>query len=630
MKWFFSKRMGGRDCGPNDSGIETFRGDFFRYLARELIQNSLDARHDPSKPVVVRFDHVNLPLAEFPDADTLASVIHRCREYFPKDKKAGKFFEAGEALLKKETIPCLRIGDFNTTGVRGGDAARDKEWYHLIRCSGSSSKGAGEGGSYGIGKNAPFAASDLRAVLYSTKNTDKEVAFQGVASLVTHQHPEGGLAEAVGYLGGRDGASVRKAAEIPERFLRDKLGTDIWVMGFHVVKDWKAELLFSVLDNFWPAIHFRDLEVFVGDLRISFENLAAQLNAHAGKDDFTAHQYFKAFTGHTQHVGRDLPTLDRADLYLLAGDMDLGKRVAMIRSSGMVIEQRLFRSPMSFCGVFLCRSERGNRTLREMEPPRHDVWDPNHPDKGANKKTEAEFVSFIRECVRALTPADDSKSLSIPELGRFLPDDDESPEESFDQGGDEGSKMETADRRAKPQKLEGRRIDPSKRQLQPDDTKPGAGLDETEQPGGDGSGGGTGGKPNDGTGGTGGGGGGGKGKGDGAGGQGGPGGSHGKPPIPIFFRTFSRNPPAGVYVAVVTPKKDGSARAVIKVSEIGDDGAKIPAEIRSARTPNGQEQKVAGNMIGPLAMPAGAALRLELVLATPAKVSMGVEAHEAE
>lgn len=53
MKWFFAKNEGGRDSGFHDAGVETFKGNFDRYLARELIQNSLDARSDAKKPVQV-------------------------------------------------------------------------------------------------------------------------------------------------------------------------------------------------------------------------------------------------------------------------------------------------------------------------------------------------------------------------------------------------------------------------------------------------------------------------------------------------------------------------------------------------------------------------------------------------
>lgn len=318
------------------------------------------------------------------------------------------------------------------------------------------------------------------------------------------------------------------------------------------------------------------------------------------------------------------------DLYLLVGEPDLSKRVAMARKTGMVIYHKLFRSPLPFCGVFLCQNDRGNAILRDMEPPRHDEWDADHPEKGANKKTEIELISFIRECVGSLTPGDESKTLAIPGLSRFLPDDEETPEQSFGGEGKPDKGEESPDRVPKAQQLPGRKIDPRRRQLQPDDTKPGSGLEPTEEPGGDGTGGGPGGGPNDVDGGSGGGGGGGEGEGSGKRVAGGPGGGSGKPPIPIFFRTFARNLLAGVYSVVVTPKRKGSLRAMLRINEIGDDGGKDSAAIKQARTPGGKTLEVKGNAVGPIALQDGRAFKLEIVLESPARVSMEVEAHEAE
>jgi len=190
LNWTFAKNDGGRDSGIHDAGVETFKGNFDRYLAREMIQNSLDARHDPNNPVLVKFEVLELNRNEIPDMDCLKATLARCAEYWSHDKKAKEFFRRAEDISKQEKIISLLIGDYNTTGVLGGDADRSQNWYNLIRCAGSSSKGGGEGGSFGIGKNAPFAASQLRTVLYSTFNTDEEHIFQGVATLVSHNHPQ--------------------------------------------------------------------------------------------------------------------------------------------------------------------------------------------------------------------------------------------------------------------------------------------------------------------------------------------------------------------------------------------------------------------------------------------------------
>lgn len=623
MKWFFSDNDGGQESGYHDAGVETFKGDFYSYLARELIQNSLDARHDPNKPVVVRFHAEDIPRSEIPEVDSLANAIKRCAEYWANDKKALQFFDKAYALLKEDTISALRIGDYNTTGVEGSDTERGKNWYNLVRCSGSSSKGGGEGGSFGIGKNAPFVASLLRTIFYSTKTIDKKVAFQGVAKLATHANFNGGLAQATGYLGETKGSAVREFDDIPPRFLRSQAGTDIVILGFRTDQEWKKELVFSVLENFWPAIHFSDLEVQIDDLKISKENLRALLDDHAGREGFSAHLYFRAYTNHPPvDFHKDLPILGKTSLYLLEGDPELPKRVAMIRGTGMVIYQKAFRFPLPFCGVFICKNEKGNKILRDMEPPRHDQWDANHPEKGENKRTESEFLSFIRECIKTLSPAEDSKIINIPGLSRFLPDDQESMEHAFDEKSTEiDQPQESADRRPKPQQLVGRKIDPKRKSLQPNSTMTGTGTELTEQPGEDGQDNGPiHGKntllPGQGT----------KIKAE----VGGPGGKGGKESVPISYRTFVTNLSSGAYVAVVTSADKKDAKAILRINEVGDDAVRTGIEIRQASILGGELLSVKNNAIGPIALHPGCPVRLEIVLKDPTRVAMEVEAHEAD
>lgn len=432
MKWVFARNDGGRDTGFHDAGVETFKGNFDRYLARELIQNSLDARRDRNKPVDVEFELLPLKRIDIPDIDELQATFRRCAEYWKVQKKAREFFERAKQTAGKAKIVALRISDYNTTGVLGSDTERDKDWYNLIRCAGSSSKSGDEGGSFGIGKNAPFAASQMRTVLYSTRTTDGEYVFQGVAMLASHELPSGATGQPTGYLGGKKGVSVRSKREIPRIFLRKRRGTDIIVLGFPVGPSWQRDLVYAVLEHFWPAIEWGDLTVSVGDQRVTHQSLPKLLEQFSGEEDFTAHLYYQAYKNASNSFTQNLPELKSVSLFLLAGDAEMPKKVAMVRKTGMVIFPKAFRSVIPFCGVFVCKNETGNRLLREMEPPRHDMWDADHPEKGLNKHIESEYAHFIRECIKELAPTDDSKVLSLPGLNRFLPDDDETPEEAFD------------------------------------------------------------------------------------------------------------------------------------------------------------------------------------------------------
>jgi hypothetical protein len=627
LKWTFAKNDGGRDSGLHDAGVETFKGNFDRYLAREMIQNSLDACHDPNNPVLVKFELLQLNRDEIPDMDGLKATLARCAEYWSHDKKAKEFFRRAETISKQAKITALRIGDFNTTGVLGSDTERSKNWYNLIRCAGSSSKGGGEGGSFGIGKNAPFAASVLRAVLYSTFNTDEELVFQGVATLVSHNHPQGGISQSTGFLGAQSGASVRAMPQIPAKFRRLQHGTDVIVLGFPATDNWQNDLLYSVLDNFWPAIHFGDLEVKVGDMTVTKANLQTLLETFSGQEGFTANLFYQAFTAPTHKFPTTLPGLQGVTLYLMAGDAELPKRIAMVRKTGMKIFEKSFRSVIPCCGVFMCRNDHGNKLLREMEPPRHDVWDADHPEKGANRKIESEYINFIRDCIRKLTPADESKVISIPGLNRFLPDDDETPEESFDGVLNDALRQETSERSPLPEKIPGRKMESKAKPMQPDHLKPNDSDDETEGGEGEGTGNGPGKKKETatGTGGSGG----GKGNGDAGGSGGAHGGANSKPAIPIRYRTFAQDSATGVYTVTVVPEKQPTTDAMLVISTVGDD-QKAPAEIKSARLASGGDIPVPETgILGPLKLTAGAPLKLEVVLLEPLRVAMEVSAHEA-
>lgn len=627
MKWIFAKNDGGQDSGFHDAGLETFRGNFDRYLARELIQNSLDARLDPNRPVHVQFEVVLLPKNEIPDFSALKGAFERCTEYWTHDEKARRFFERAEKMAQAPKITALRVRDFNTTGVPGGDSDRDKNWYSLVRCAGSSSKSGGEGGSFGIGKNAPFAASRFRTVLYSTLSPDGEHAFQGVATLASHQLPRGGTAQPTGFLGGDHGESIRSKDEIPGLFRRDEEGLDVVTLGYHTGHSWQDDLVYSVLENFWPAVDFGDLVVTVGSVIINRDSLPGLLETFSGHEDFTAHLFYRAFKEPTKPFHRDLGKLKRVSLYLFAGDAYLPKRVAMVRKTGMVVFPKQFRSVLPFSGVFICRNEEGNKRLREMEPPRHDMWDPNHPEKGANKKVESEYINFIRDCIRKLVPVDNSKVIAVPGLNRFLPDDDETPEEAFDQG-DAESRDETPDRRPLPEKIEGKRIDQRSRTMQPNEGKPDEGDDETEDGTGEGTGGGTGEGTNESVGGSGGGGG-GEGEGDSGDAKGGKGGTQSKPSIPIHYRTFSTNAEAGVYMLAVVVDKDVLCESHLKVCVVGDD-QRSPAEIKKARLPSGEDVPICETgILGPIKLDKAKPLQIEVVLEEPLRVAMEVSAHEA-
>ena len=56
--WFFPSIGYGEMEGFSNPGLEMFKGEPIRAMAREICQNSLDAVRNPNKPVLVEFERL--------------------------------------------------------------------------------------------------------------------------------------------------------------------------------------------------------------------------------------------------------------------------------------------------------------------------------------------------------------------------------------------------------------------------------------------------------------------------------------------------------------------------------------------------------------------------------------------
>ena len=571
--WNFAASNGGRDAGINDPGLQTFRDNFYRYLARELIQNSLDV-----------------------------STLKHARE-----------------ALDGRVVRCLRVGDRNTRGVRGSDYDRTGDWYNLVRCAGSSAKGGGEGGSFGIGKNAPFAASEARTVLYSTKTSDG-VAFQGVSLLATHQDMDGSTKQPTGYLGSNEGMAIRTLSEIPERFRRTEMGTDIWIIGYPQRSQWQADLLFSVLDSFWPAIEFGLLTVQIGNISINKENLRVKLAEFSSAEGFTGHIYYAAYTNPKVREIVQIRDLGECFIYLNSDEMIATKRVAMVRKSGMIINQRPFRWPIAFSGVFVCRNEIGNKRLRDMEPPRHDEWSADLPEHGAGKRIVDAIGHEVRQAIKKLMPVDDVQELAIPGLEKFLPDPIEDRAIGlWDGTNSEKPKAESSNSVMSVTPVRAIKLRPSKQV--PEQTEvDGENIEEMGQ----------GEEPSEigekrrqvGEGGA-------RANGD-DGTQNAGGATRGQRPriaLPIRYRSFVSDVLAGRYSISISSSED-VANAMLSAYAVGDDARSL-LPIQGARFSKGEAIPVNGGIVGPLKLASNSATRLEMFLNPGTRYALEIVAHEA-
>ncbi|MBW7452872.1 hypothetical protein ACFOLF_13540 [Paenibacillus sepulcri] len=429
INWNFPSNNYGQVTGLNDAGIETFRGNPLDSLAREIIQNSCDAKDkDNLGPVEVHFKLNYIPSNHFPKKDSFISILKSCQEYWKDNSKTARFFDNALSTMELNQIPFLKISDYNTTGLTGAVDEQRGGWHNLIKSVGSSDKDSQSGGSFGIGKHAPFACSDLRTVFYGTKEVGNGAeAFQGVAKLVTHPNENGEPTQGTGYFGEVEkNKPILAVEDVYEQFRRTNVGTDIYVAGFNEKNGWEERVIKSVLENFFIAILNEKLIVKVGETSINANSLSGLLEKYTKDDpDCLSYHYYEAYTLSNRHhfSQNDFLGLGEIDLFVLSGKA-LPKRVAMVRGTGMKIyDKGNFRTPFKFAGVMIARGEELNDFLRKIEPPTHSAWEPErHENPEDARGIIRKLYAWINEKVRTISITDNVEELDVEGLSQYLPD----------------------------------------------------------------------------------------------------------------------------------------------------------------------------------------------------------------
>lgn len=273
--WNFDKTYGDR-VGLEDGSIGAFKDKPFPSLAREICQNSIDARRDKSKPAKVVFSSFIMNSNDIPGVEELREEISKCLDFWTEKgkKQAIDFFSNALTSIKPGLkVKCLRISDFNTTGLDGDN------FDSLLKGAGDSDKKGSTGGSKGVGKNATFVCSYLRTVFYSTYAQDGIAMHEGKAKLARRQvgDDEDLNTTGVGFY-----TNSEKNKGIPgyislDNFKRDPndYGTDIFVIGLRNTEEdkWKNEIIANVLSSFLVAIYRGSLVVDIDGIVITRETL---------------------------------------------------------------------------------------------------------------------------------------------------------------------------------------------------------------------------------------------------------------------------------------------------------------------------------------------------------------------
>ena len=472
-KWRFIPNQNSTIVGINDAGIETFTANMTRSLERESIQNALDAVIEgSSKPVTVDFELFSVKREDIPDVENLHSAITKCKESNKDEPDAYKFFNNATELISQSEIDVLRISDHNTIGLEGSDTcAKGTSWSRLVKENGSSNKGQSSGGSFGIGKSATFACSDLRTVFYSSLDSKGLKSNFGVARLVSFQDEKMGWTTGTGYYSEDDRfVAITEMVNLSGSYTREDTGTDIYVIGMHKSENFKEELVQAVLLDFLVSLVKGKLIVNIQGEEISNKTLPkymSQLNPYQSEDIKALLDYYHILTSADPKIikipldssvfGKGYGFRDEeCTLYLREGE-GYNRKILITRKAGMrILEQKGISGSIEFTGVMIIEGAKMNEVFKAMEVPSHDAWEPGRcrGEKQYYENVLNDFKKYMKSCVINNFGKVSVDSIDAIGASDFLPD---RIEENRD------AQLQKNDLSTRIKKLLGKSIEPTKK-----------------------------------------------------------------------------------------------------------------------------------------------------------------------
>lgn len=437
--WNFDKTYGDR-VGLEDGSIGAFKDKPFSSLAREICQNSIDARRDKTKPVKVEFHSFNTKSDNIPGIVELRDELGKCLQFWTTKgkKQAIDFFQNALSAIKPGlTVTCLRISDFNTTGLDG------ENFDSLLKGAGDSDKKGSTGGSKGVGKNATFVCSYLRTVFYSTYAQDGTAMHEGKAKLARRQDGEDPdlNTTGVGFYTeseknkGIDGyISLDKFARNPSDY-----GTDIFIIGLRKTEGdkWKNEITANVLSSFLVAIERESLVVDVDGLEINKNTLANVIQTSVLDKklrDKIQNEYYLLGNSADIHIEPIKITGFEDDIVEIrvvkqVQGLKPTKAYTMVRYPYMQIFSKELGTILPFSAMVIIENGKLCEFLINLENIQHTNWSVEDIDDSTEKSFASHVIKEIKDKTKSIIgdvlANGGDNSTDVAGANEFMPEDQE-------------------------------------------------------------------------------------------------------------------------------------------------------------------------------------------------------------
>ncbi|NMB19064.1 MAG: hypothetical protein GX984_06400 [Erysipelothrix sp.] len=443
MKWYAPKGMDISKESVNSGYIHTFTGNILESLVREVTQNSLDAVIETEGVLRLEFAFKEVSVSQIPNINYFKDVaIPKALRTWSNDNDALQYVDLFKRRINSETLPILKISDYNTTGLDRN------QWEALVLNKGTSVKRSEDSaGSYGIGKFAPFAASKLRMVFYETLTySSRDVKSMGVTNFVSFDCSDGMIAEGKLYLG-------KKGREPLEKGLnfgfspRTEPGTDLYIIDFNQVDNWKENFIKTLIKNFLVSIYFGKAEFIIEEEALTSETLNQHIQKFKDDKDFVeTYNYYSVLIDDNKVTFNLDERFEKYGykaedgIFYLSTSKEANRSVLMTRLSGMkIFDRRRISGSIQFNGIFRAEGKSINKFLKEMENPSHDNWNPElSSNKSLAKNLLDDLFHFFKKHVHEELSIPVEDEIDAFGVSDFLPsiDDDKSQEdgrEGFDE-----------------------------------------------------------------------------------------------------------------------------------------------------------------------------------------------------
>lgn len=441
--WRFPDNNYTSENGLDTSDMEMFKKDPVSSLAREICQNSIDAAFG-EKPVRVEFSLFQLSREEVPGIDDLAAQISACYDYKKDSPKEEPALRELVRSISSETITCLRVSDFNTTGIFGVTTNKSGvPFYDLTKGSGVSNKGGSSGGSKGIGKFASFVVSTTNTVFYSTKANDGTSGFIGISKLRSAPIPgedENLLTIGVGYYAETErNLPILSELYLDKGFARNEhqYGTDVYIIGFNNFDGWQYDIIAKVLESFMVAVMRGELEVIVDGIVVNQSTVSNIIYDEAfqngrGKIEYREirAQYELLLDDETVIVKElQIDEENSVTVYLKQySQQDEGnatKHCVMVRYPYMKITYISPGAFLPFSALCVIHDNTLNKKLRAIENPQHTDWEikrlNDFPDeKRTTRRMKKALETAVNEFIKEVLRASSGTSTDLEGAGEFL------------------------------------------------------------------------------------------------------------------------------------------------------------------------------------------------------------------